>query len=519
MRKVIEKYATVVTIVFAVVFFVVIGSQIISKQIEKKIRSSQLASFSLTVDRVSVNLFSGQIHLSDVELQDSVNDGTILIPEINVKGLNIFSLIFLGEINLKEIQLQNADIRLAKNALSTSARMQKGSGPKRVKNIHIERLKIEDASILISDENTEYKDSLISVILNIEISSLTTSSQRRNYRFENTGFQEVVFSLSDGKCFFSDDLYNLNFDSAHYLSTIGEFNVTGLGIKTNFSKYAVARQTNVETDWFDIGIPEFVMDGVQLNDLLASQNLIFDKVEIDSPKIHAFRDKRWPFPQKPDTKLPMEMFAGLPFKIHSKMIAVKNGDASYQERVKDSEQAGLVRFDNLELALKNLSTIDSLISEPTTMNASALVMGQGVLNVDFTFPNPVYDDAYSAKGKLASMPLKAFNPMLTQNAFVNVEQGSLQQIAFDFQYGNDESNGDLVFEYEGLKLQFLDHENGSEKKIKSFIANTFVVDKQNISGENSFKKGTIHFERNKKKSIFNYWWKSILSGIKSIAIF
>jgi hypothetical protein len=73
-------------------------------------------------------------------------------------------------------------------------------------------------------------------------------------------------------------------------------------------------------------------------------------------------------------------------------------------------------------------------------------------------------------------------------------------------------------EYENLGIAFLNEEDGSKRKLKSLIANSFAIKEENLKGTKSYKSGTISFERDKKKSVFNYWWKSVFSGIKSISI-
>ncbi|MFZ6008957.1 MAG: hypothetical protein ACOYXT_01320, partial [Bacteroidota bacterium] len=69
-----------------------------------------------------------------------------------------------------------------------------------------------------------------------------------------------------------------------------------------------------------------------------------------------------------------------------------------------------------------------------------------------------------------------------------------------------------------LKLALLKEENGDvkEDKLRSLIVNAFVV-RKNMDEKLSEEKrsGTIMFYRDNSRSIFNFWWKSLFSGIKS----
>ena len=54
---------------------------------------------------------------------------------------------------------------------------------------------------------------------------------------------------------------------------------------------------------------------------------------------------------------------------------------------------------------------------------------------------------------------------------------------------------------------------GDKGGFASFLANTFVINNKSPNGKN-LRVGEIYFERDKQKSIFNFLWKSLLSGIK-----
>jgi hypothetical protein len=59
----------------------------------------------------------------------------------------------------------------------------------------------------------------------------------------------------------------------------------------------------------------------------------------------------------------------------------------------------------------------------------------------------------------------------------------------------------------------LKKKTGDKGGFVSFLANTFVINNKNPNGKN-LRIGEIDEERDPTKSIFNYLWKSLLSGIK-----
>ena len=63
--------------------------------------------------------------------------------------------------------------------------------------------------------------------------------------------------------------------------------------------------------------------------------------------------------------------------------------------------------------------------------------------------------------------------------------------------------------YHDLKIQLL-KKDGRPKKFKSFLANTFVIKKNNSS-----RTGQVFYIRNRDRSAINYYVKIIGSGVAS----
>lgn len=172
----------------------------------------------------------------------------------------------------------------------------------------------------------------------------------------------------------------------------------------------------------------------------------------------------------------------------------------------------------MKASVSNAGNVEYLTNGPTIIKASARVMNQSLLNARFEIPNKKFNHGYRVRGSLQPTALLHFNPVIIPNATARIETGRLKTFVFNFSYNETRSTGNLTFEYDNLSLAFLNTEDGSKRKIKSLLANSFVVKKENLNGTKSYKNGSISFERDKKKSVFNYWWKSVLSGIESISI-
>jgi hypothetical protein len=72
----------------------------------------------------------------------------------------------------------------------------------------------------------------------------------------------------------------------------------------------------------------------------------------------------------------------------------------------------------------------------------------------------------------------------------------------------------MIFKYEDCKVDLL---NKTKKKggndLISFLANAFVI-KSNNPANGDLREAKMAYTRDKNKSMINFWWKTILSGLK-----
>jgi hypothetical protein len=111
------------------------------------------------------------------------------------------------------------------------------------------------------------------------------------------------------------------------------------------------------------------------------------------------------------------------------------------------------------------------------------------------------------------------NGMLETTAFASVESGHAYAIKFDMNLNSTTSSGDVHFAYRDLKIKLLNKDDPDDPKFKemvgSLVANLFVVKTDNPSNKSQpLRIGNIHFEHDPTKSVFFYWWRSLLSGLK-----
>jgi hypothetical protein len=191
---------------------------------------------------------------------------------------------------------------------------------------------------------------------------------------------------------------------------------------------------------------------------------------------------------------------------------------TYEEFPEKGYHTGKVTFEKLNATVDHLSNRDYYPDyEQATLKATSYIMGKGLLKAEFSLPYGK-SQVYNAKGSFSDFSLYRLNPILENLAFVSVTSGRLNQLTFNFDYTDRKSTGTVLVNYEDLKVNSLTKEKDPEKnEIKTLLVNTILKKNKNEKVDKEKRTGTIDFERDKRRAIFHYWWRSLLTGIKSSA--
>ena len=506
-------------ILLAVVVLIVVGVNLLSGALEKRIREAKLGPYKASYGQINIRLLAGNLMLKNVELNDTTGAVHILAPEISFKGFHFFPFIFQKKIVLNSISLTNPTIvfHLIKSKTDSTEEKQDKSQISRSINIH--QIKIDNAKLLVDSLTPSGHDSTFNTQFGVQVWDVSTDQLSKSYSYQNISFDRLKIYLKNGEYNLPDRLNSIRYSYFEYDSDHKGLSIDTISLHSLYQKYEIGKITGKETAWFNMIFTGFNMKNIRLATLLNDTALISDEIRIKNFTADVFKDKRLPFIKNKEVKLPMDMLNSLPFAFHTDSVILENADIEYSQRVDDSNKAGAVSFNKLSAKIENLSNIDSLIRGATTLKASAKVMNKATLSAVFVMPNKKYPGKTHATGQMGPMEIASFNPMLRPSAAVIAKKGKIVNLSFDFNYDNDRSDGVLNFEYTELKIEFFDPSDFSTKKVKSFLVNKMVLHDENLKGDKNYREGKIAFERDKKRAVFNFWWKSILSGLKSIAIF
>jgi hypothetical protein len=498
-------------IVVGLVLLLTVSGAILSRYIHSKIKS-RLESFGSEIGSLQVNLFTQSVSASEFQLSfagDSANaiPHQATIQQIELNGINVYDLLTKRKLTISELVIDSGRVRY-----NTDIKFQisKDSGNNKMADVTIGKLTLRNLQTVIVSDSI----AAVTGLLNIQAADIVVAEKKDSTSnlFEITDIQGGVSNIK------------VNDKNGLYLTTIAKVNmdmaaqqliIDSILLKPLHSKFKFAKAARKQTDRINVFVSQVKVSGLNYRQLL-SQKVLAKKIDIYSSEVYSFRDKRMPFKETENKPLPMEALKKLDQDVEVDSLEVHSSKITYEEFPTDGFKSAKIIFEDLQAKMNNvINRSDSNKSRYSTLQASAKLLGKGLIEATFLLPiQPTFE--YHAKGKISGFQLYHLNPILENLAFISVSSGRLNSMHFNFEYNDRFSNGALTINYEDLKIAGLKKEKKADiSDVKTFLINTFVKNDKDKDVPIENRTGTITFERDRKRQIFNFWWKSLLSGIKN----
>lgn len=523
MKKAVKIFFRILLILIVIIGILYFASQPLLKSIlDEKLEDTRIGGlYKIQAKTAYFDLFNLGISLKDVQLApDSATELFKLSPQIaylNVKRvslsyLNIWKLIKNNEIKVGKIKIIEPNLNIF---LLNRKELPKGEKVKPDKNtrLDIDGLELRRMSILINLKN---KSSISVSRLDFEIDKPLIHPDlfpdiARAIEYENVDLQISSIKIENPKSFYNISLQDITINN-HLKSII----MSGFKMEPKFNKKTFAQKHQYQTDRFVINLHEIDIQNFDFEKLINEDIISIETININDLAMEVYRDKDRPFNFQNFPKLPQQQIRGIKQAIEIENINVRNSNIVYLERVQNASKTGRVEFKNLKAEIENFGNTDQWIKEREfKINAQTQVCGKAFLDTQLNFP--LGSDTFFVKGQVKKSPMYPFNDIVTPNAGIKIEDGTIDKLDFHFEANNQNSDGEMVFLYNKLEIDILkEKESGEikERKVLNYLVNRVLLPKQNPNKKGEEYHGVIAFDRDKNKGIFNYLWKSVFSGIK-----
>jgi hypothetical protein len=500
-------------VLLSVITIRVVVEPLILRKIQSAVNENS-KDFNLKIGKVHLSILNSELELKNITLsakpeQIGIQDINGEVASIRLEGIHLFKAIFKNDIEISEVTVFNSSLSLC-IPFPEKVRPPKFSSL----NIRIDSLFLDKTNLKIKSTSTAQaflaKDAVLK-LYHMQVRKLDTLSTSLVQQFD--------FNVQEFQSVSADSMYTNTATGINYSATSKILAVDRFSVQPNYPEAKFIALHEFETDRFEAGFRNISLHNFSAETYLKTGKLESSYIGIGKMNLSAFRDKRKKFNHvnKPAFQ---DMIYNYPGSIRIDSIGILNGNVVYTEHAEKANESGWISFQEIKAQIYNITNDTVYKTEEAflRLNAEALLMGKGQLGI--ALKGRIFDrqNTFSVNGTLSGMDIKELNPMLEKTAFVYATAGKIDAMSFSFLANNTKATGQMTLRYHGfdvaVKNKRTDDTTAIVERFMSIIANKKLLDSNPLPGE-PVRVGMIDYKRDPERFLFNYSFKSILSGIKS----
>lgn len=512
-------------------FFTFYFNNKIKNDIESAVNSKSDSEYNLEIKKVKSNIFNQSLFISGVVLKPTKNADPsnakyfVTASEINLVDCSLFSFLFRKSLTISKVEVVDPSGTLYRSSKKIKPSFKNGKKKfsiysllsKNFRELNIKKIKVRNAHVLVYDDINDTTPSLISDDNELEVSNLKIN---KSVDESNRLFYADKMNLVMNRFTYTtrDSLYSFRVKQLRASYTDSILSVDSLEMIPNYSKRQFSNEAGKQTDRINVKVAG--LDFAKMNvKLFFERNwFIAEQLKIRGLNLSVFRNKNYIRIEK-RIKSVQELMKDIPIYSAIDNIKLTNALIIYEEIAEGATDTGMISFNELNAKITGFTSDTTLFAKYKTMelHANAKFMNKGKLTARYSFPLNTSETVFDCSGKLVDMPLNAINTILEPGANISIKAGHIDSLIFSFHANEQKSKGKMYFYYHGLKIEFLNkksHESGKFQDALAFLAHSILLKEDNPARNKQLRVTDINYERNPNRFIFNYTWKSLLSGIK-----
>ncbi|MDZ7740606.1 MAG: hypothetical protein U5Q03_02350 [Bacteroidota bacterium] len=479
---------------------------------------------ALAFDSLSLNYAKRDMHAYGISFHErggqtrnqlSVNSRGLYISDLDYKGF------FEGEgLGIKSLDLDSCQINYTTTgtgSLHPAPRLKAFAKP--LHKIKAGEVLFKNIELSLNNDNDSKALQLNNIrgkAQNILFDSISMHDQQKIFFAENIELSKPEYTLIS-----SDSMYTFSFNSVSLSTAEKSISIGDIRIKPNYLKYEFSRKLGYQTDRMDVGFEGVSVREVDFKQIIERQYVKAGHIRVDNTNFEAFRDKRLPFPEWHTSPMPQDLIASLDFGLDIDTLVIAKARIVYGEMVDKSVDPGEIHFNEMNILLSNLTNDSLQISRDPVMGMKVRgrIMDKGDLNALLKLKLNHPTDTFAFHASLSKMDLSEFNSLSVNLFGVEIKSGNGAVDTLNIFGNSDYAIGQLYFPYRKFKIKMINRQKGNRggigDGILTFLANNILLKSNNRRLGRPVRIGQIFYQRDPQKSIFNYLWKGVLSGVES----
>ena len=460
---------------------------------------------SLNVDTKSGHLLTDELSLHHQKGRQKLDLSTKLLL---LEGFTPEALVDSRQLAADEIFLNGLDIRFQ----ADTSQRQKPANLSDTLTIGLQ-LAIRDFRLQDADCLLLGRDSVQLSGINIFAKGIDADSLIPLRGLDGT-FEDLSLGINDISLTIGQKKeYRLN-QSLRYDANEKKLTLSNVRLDPLYSREAYSFILDQQADHFDAEVGKIVLSPLKLGSLF-ERPLHLQKLDLSRVRLDVYRDKNVP---RVNTQTPLiqEQLKAIAFPFVVDSVKMR-GDISVSELASNETEPSLITFNRVNALLAHVTNDSAHLEQPMILKATGTLYGQGNFDAKVIFDLKDSLQTFHMDTRLSRMEMQSLNQLLTPMAKIHLQSGKNKALVLQLTGNHHQAIGEMYFRYNKLKFQIVSKDDLERvsfgNSILSFFANRLV--KSNNPSFLRKREGIIYFERDKEKAIFNFWAKSILSGVIS----
>lgn len=236
---------------------------------------------------------------------------------------------------------------------------------------------------------------------------------------------------------------------------------------------------------------------------------------IDQADLQVVKDKRLPMPGDSLKFLPTSMLQKIKFPLYINTVQLRNTRVTYTELPAKQAPILQVEVDSIQATLQPIKNKHLLPDDSLQVEATGSLNNIIPLKLAMHQAYADTSQAFRLAIQIPAFDVAAINQLQRSFTKIDLTQGTIGPVSLQATGDNKSATGNMQLHSGDIQIQAY-RPNDSTKvsfmtRLKYFIANTFILKKEKT------RSGDFQVDRNPGRSVYNYWVRMMLAGIKSAA--
>ncbi len=515
---------------------------LIKAKLQQVVKEASDSLYILNLDKIEIDVVGSKIKVHNAELLiDSTRltqllaEGTapvdvykISLFDLQIDGFNIADLLDKKNINLSALNIKNPTVEIyhpvnkrdtiINDTTTLYSRIQKSLGHFSLQDLSISNMNFIYHNVAEEKEKLTTFSNVSMHFNNIEIDSTTQFDTTRFLYAKQANIYIPGYTFRT-----PDSMYFLKADTLILHAAQKSIDAAGLVLRPRYSKQDFGKHLKFYKDRYDIKFKTASFNNIDWYKLFLGEGFMAKHAEFNNGSMEVYADKNIP----PSTKskignFPHQLLARLDMPVDIDTILIKNFEFTYRELNIKTQQTGAVIWTDISGQLTNVTNVPEKIAADKIVKVAAKskLFNAGNFSAVFEFDmTKTKDGDFTLDINLGPMDGTVINPASKTLGLFEVNSLSIKKIDAHIIANSYKARSSVLFVYDDLKITALKKQEESKKlkkkKLVSFFANTFIINKSNTM--NDARPEYVTYQRDPQRSFFSLIWKSLLKGITNTA--